>query len=483
MQGLNRSFSGPGEYRESGGYQLLPLRFNRSSSGRYVVSGVAGDYIFLSRDQLHRLVHHRLEPSDPLYSDLKARHIIYDDDSEVFRDLLAAKYRTRLSRLPDWTALHMFVTTLRCDHSCQYCQVSRVSDDRLAFDMTHEIADHAIGLMFGSPSPYLKIEFQGGESLLNFGIVRHVVTESKRRNDGRKLEFVVTTNLANLTEEMLDFAEVHQIGFSTSLDGPEPLHNANRPRPGKNSYAKTIEGIEHVRRRLGMDSVSALMTSTSASLGQPRLIIDEYVKLGFESIFLRYISPYGFAVRSSPRIGYETQKFVKFFKEGLAYILDLNRSGKRIRESYTQIILQRILTTFPSGYIDLQSPSGIGISGVVYNYNGDVYASDEGRMLAEMGDTTFRLGTVEDSYRSLFFESNLLPIIHDTMVEGIPGCSDCAFQTYCGTDPVFHHRTQGDVVGHRPSSAYCERNMALIWHILELLEDDRESAKILRSWI
>jgi len=31
-----------------------------------------------------------------------------------------------------------------------------------------------------------------------------------------------------------------------------------------------------------------------------------------------------------------------------------------------------------------------------------VYASDEGRMLAEMGDKTFRLGTVRDSHRDCF---------------------------------------------------------------------------------
>ncbi len=51
-----------------------------------------------------------------------------------------------------------------------------------------------------------------------------------------------------------------------------------------------------------------------------------------------------------------------------------------------------MLTNDDPGYVDLTSPAGIGIGAIVYNYDGDVYASDEGRMLAEMGDTTFRLG-------------------------------------------------------------------------------------------
>ncbi|GEP43091.1 His-Xaa-Ser system radical SAM maturase HxsB [Brevifollis gellanilyticus] len=358
-----------------------------------------------------------------------------------------------------------------------------MSEDRESFDMTPAIADRAIGLMFQSPSACLKVEFQGGESLLNFDLVRYIVSEAKRRNDGRQLEFVITTNLANLTEEILSFSEEHGISFSTSLDGPAALHNANRPRPGRDSHAKTEEGIERLRQRLGKDAVSALMTTTAASLDQPERIIDEYVRMGFDSIFLRYISPYGFAVKSSARIGYETKKFVDFFKRGLAYIVDLNRRGIFVRETYTQIVLQKILMPGASGYIDLQSPAGMGISGIVYNYNGEVYSSDEGRMLAEMGDRTFRLGTVHDTYEKLFLDSPLLPMIHESMLEGVPGCTDCALQPYCGSDPVFHHRTQGDFIGHRPTSSFCERNMAIIKHILTLLEDDKETASILKSWL
>ena len=76
----------------------------------------------------------------------------------------------------------------------------------------------------------------------------------------------------------------------------------------------------------------------------------------------------------------------------------------------------------PNGYVDLQSPSGLGLSVLVYNYDGDVYASDEGRMLAEVGDKTFRLGNVHrvDGSEALFLQSPLLPMVHETMAEGVP---------------------------------------------------------------
>ncbi|MFX8731546.1 His-Xaa-Ser system radical SAM maturase HxsB, partial [Acinetobacter baumannii] len=76
-------------------------------------------------------------------------------------------------------------------------------------------------------------------------------------------------------------ARQHDILISTSLDGPEELHNRNRPRPGNDSYKRTIEGIQRVRRELGRDRVGALMTTTAASLNQVKPIIDEYIAQDF----------------------------------------------------------------------------------------------------------------------------------------------------------------------------------------------------------
>jgi len=480
--GLHKTFRELERYQVDG-YRLLPMRFLSLDSTRYVVTNLAGNHRVMKREELDDLVNHRIPQHSVFYDDLKADHFLADGDSTVYTDLLAAKYRTRQARLPEFTALHLFVVTLRCDHSCQYCQVSRVSEDRSAYDMTSETADRAIDLMFQSPSPCLKVEFQGGEPLLNFGLIQHVVKKVRRRNAGREIQFVITSNLSQLTDEILDFCAEHQIYFSTSLDGPALLHNKNRPRPNHDSHAHVVDGIHRIRNRLGIDAVSALMTSTAESLKQPEAIIDEYVRLGFKSIFLRYISPYGFAAKTSARIGYETEQFIEFFKRGLQYIIDLNVTGVQIHEVYTRLLLQRILTPYATNYVDLQSPSGIGITVLVYNYDGDVYASDEGRMLAEMGDKTFRLGTVRDSHRDLFLNSNTLEMIFETMLEGLPGCCDCALLPFCGSDPVFHHRTQGDVAGHRPTSAFCKRNMELMRHLIRTLEDDPQAAAILRSWI
>jgi len=225
------------------------------------------------------------------------------------------------------------------------------------------------------------------------------------------------------------------------------------------------------------------MTTTLESLEFPEEIVDEYIRLGFSSVFLRWISPYGFAVKTKRDKSYGTAEFVEFYKRGLDYILDLNKRGIPFCEEYSSIILGKMFSNYGSGYVDLQSPTGLGTSVLVYNYNGEVYASDEGRMLAEMGDKTFKLGDLDQSYEELFLSSGWLDIVLETMTEGLPRCSDCAFQPFCGTDPVFNHQTQGDMIGHRPTSEFCSRHMAIMKHLVCLINEDSENSQILRSWI
>jgi len=469
-----------------GSYRLLPLRFERIDESRVVATNLVGEFVVLPRAMLSDLVEGRLHPDAPEYRELKTRHFLTDDRSSVALDLLALKARTKAEPIAEFTGLHMFVVTLRCDHSCAYCQVSRQTADKSRYDMTFEHAAKAVDLVFNSPSSTIKIEFQGGEPLLNFDVIRHVVelAEERNRTEQRKLQFVIATNLSQLNDEILAFAAAHNLVFSTSLDGPEDLHNGNRPRPGRNSHELALAGIERIRSTLGIDKVSALMTTTPRALGRVREIVDEYLRLGFRSVFLRPISPYGFAVRSKIADGYSIDDWLSFYIEGLDYILSLNEQGIAIREEYTSIVLEKIVTQRGTRYVDLQSPSGLGISAIVYNYDGKVYASDEARMLAEMKDESFLLGHVDThTWADIFTSDKLLSVLASTVAESVPMCTDCAFLPYCGSDPAYHQAMQRDPVGHKAKSSFCKRNMGVFKHILRILNDRPERADILKGWV
>lgn len=488
MSGLKSSFQPRSHFvaRSGKAYSLLPLRFLALDDRRYILTNLVGEHLVLPKPTVHALIRHDLPMESEAYADLKAAHFVIDEDSKVALDLLALKYRTKQALLSRFTSLFMFVTTLRCEHSCRYCQVSRQSDRKHEFDMTAETADAAVDFMFRSPSPQLKVEFQGGESLLNFELVKHIVSRVEERNvaERRAVEFVLATNLAPLQDEHLQFCADHGILVSTSLDGPEWLHNYNRPRKGSDSYSLAIEGIRRARGKLGDDRVSALMTTTDVSLKYPNEIVDEYVAQGFDSIFLRSISPYGFAVKTGQATRYQMSDWLAFFKSAIAHIVELNLSGTPFREEFSSLLLRKIITPWPTGYVDLQSPAGIGIGAIVFNYDGAIYASDESRMLAEMGDQTFRLGTLgADTFEEVMTGDRLIKPLLESMTEGTPMCSDCALQPYCGSDPVYHHATQGDFVGFKPTSPHCQKTMGVVRHIVGLIEDDPAAASVLRGWV
>jgi His-Xaa-Ser system radical SAM maturase HxsB len=466
---------------------LLPFRFARLF-GQELLVNEAGEFLFTPEGTASALADGAIDTQTALYKDLKAKHFVYDNTSSPLLDVLAAKIRTKYDHIFGGTKLHIFVVTLRCEHSCHYCQVSRQnSASKDEFDMSRETADRSISLMFDSPSPHVTLELQGGEPLLAFDMIQYIIARAKEQAEarGKTLTLVVTTNLACATDEMLIYFRGEGVKVSTSLDGPAFLHNKNRPRPGNDSYERAINGIERARAILGYENVAALMTTTAASLDHVREIIDEYVSREFHAIFLRPISPYGFAVKTKQRTGYEMTRFLDFYKEGLAYILDINRSGYQLKEIYSQILLSKILTPHGTGYVDLQSPAGEAWNVLVYNYNGDVFASDESRMLAEMQDWTFRLGNVHrDNRRSLFTSEPALRMFEVSCNQSLAGCSDCAFQPYCGADPIYHHATQGDMYGHRPTSGFCARNMEVIKHLFSFIEkDDPETMAIFWSWL
>jgi His-Xaa-Ser system radical SAM maturase HxsB len=267
------------------------------------------------------------------------------------------------------------------------------------------------------------------------------------------------------------------------LDGPADLHNKNRPLPGGNSYQLAVRGIKLAQEVLGRDRVSALMTTTEASLDRVEGIVDEYISLGLDGIFLRPLSPYGFAIKTRQFNRYDGMRWFDFYRRGLRYILDLNHHGQLFPEFYASLLLRRMLSDRAIGYVDLRSPAGIGLGALVYNYDGAIFASDEGRMLAEMGDRTFELGHVSTaSYRSIVLSDKLIELVAASLTQCAPECSDCVFEPHCGAEPVYHYATQHDPVGIKPLSEFCARQKSIMEFLLALLEQSPQDAMVLRQW-
>jgi radical SAM protein with 4Fe4S-binding SPASM domain len=209
-------------------------------------------------------------------------------------------------------------------------------------------------------------------------------------------------------------------------------------------------------------------------LACPEEIVDEYVRLGFEEIFLRPLSDYGFARRNSDRLSYTTAQFSSFYERAFERVLHWNRNGTAIREVAASVALNKILCPFDAGYVDLQSPSGAGLAVLLYNYDGHVYPSDEARMLAASGDPSLRLGRIGDSLQELLSSGLQQELIEASMSRVVDGCRDCAYNAYCGPDPISAFNQWGAMSVSPLVTEHCHRQMWLFDFLFHRLREGNE---------
>ena len=462
-------------------YKLLPFNFLKIASKEVLVNEL-GDMIVVPNGTAYRLAN-KEEVDEELFKSLYANFFVTNNYFSPMMDVYAARLREKKSFLDNFTALHIFVLTLRCNQNCVYCQASSQDEVSKHCSMSFHTMDKAVELMFKSRSPFLTMEFQGGEPTLEPKLIRYGIERAEEINktEKRKIDYVLCTNSINLTDEIMDICQTYHVLISTSLDGPEWLHNKNRGK--KDSHEKVVAGITKARTLLGHDQVSALMTASEEGVLHPIEIVDEYERLGFNSIFLRALNPYGLARDNSDWDEY-TDKFIDFYKKALDHIIELNLNGRFFIEEFAAIILRKMLTPFCTGFVDLQSPAAILSAVLGYNYDGYVYASDESRMLAEVYDYTFRLGSVDDKYEDIVYGKKARELGKIWYNETIAGCADCPIRAYCGADPVRNYSTQGDAYGFRPNSWLCRKNKAIIEYLIELIVTRHDEVMpIFKSWL
>ena len=332
-------------------YKLLPFNFLKIA-GKETLVNELGDMIVVPNGTAYRLAN-KEEVDEELFKSLYANFFVTNNYFSPMMDVYAARLREKKSFLDNFTALHIFVLTLRCNQNCVYCQASSQDEVSKHCSMSFHTMDKAVELMFKSRSPFLTMEFQGGEPTLEPKLIRYGIERAEEINktEKRKIDYVLCTNSINLTEEIMDICQTYHVLISTSLDGPEWLHNKHRGKT--DSHEKVVAGITKARTLLGHDQVSALMTASEEGLLHTIEIVEEYERLGFNSIFLRALNPYGLARDNSDWDEY-TDKFIDFYKKALDHIIELNLNGRFFIEEFAAIILRKMLTPFCTGFVDLQ---------------------------------------------------------------------------------------------------------------------------------
>lgn len=456
---------------------------------------IAGEHFFLSINEFSDLISYKLDMKSEIFKSLKSKFFVFNNNAEIGSaiELLANQIRSKQRYLLDFTSLHMVEITNYCNLSCDYCHASAVSVEEKALknatELRKNIIDKTIEKIFQTPSHSIKIELQGGEPLVNWESSKYLIENSYNKGiqfKDKKVEIILCTNLTLIDEAKLQFLKKYNVLISTSLDGTREMHDKHRvTHNGKGSYDTFIENLKLTRKILGHESVGALLTVSKSNLPYLKEVIDEYIRLGFDGVFIRALNPYGMATKNLDILGYPVEEFIDKYKKVLTYIIELNLKGTFFIDYYSALLIKRILTPFSTGFMDLQSPAGAGISGVIYDFNGDVYPTDESRMLARTGNNIFKIGNVvNNSYEEIFQNKILLDITKKSILQTTPSCSSCAYNIYCGSDPIRNYVESGNIVGYKPDSDFCKKNMLLIEYLLEMIkENNADVMNVFWSWI
>lgn len=449
-------------------------------NNKYLITNDLGRYLFADKKELFSLINNQVDMNSDFGKSAEKNMFCYNGSPRGFAEKVKPYFRDSKNYLFSSTGLHIFVVTKSCNLKCVYCQTQNGNEIPNGF-MTEEIAERAVDIALTSPNDNLSFEFQGGEPLANFSVIQHIVEYTELNKRSKYITYNIVTNLTLITQDIVDFIKKYNVGISTSIDGNELVHNMNRRyRNGKGSYSDVKHSIELLK--VNGVRFGAIQTTTSNSLPFYKEIIDEYISMGLKSIFIRPLTPLGCANKDWNFVGYSAEKFIEFYNKAFDYILQLNMNGTEISEGHATIFLSKILHGYPVNYMELRSPCGAGIGQIAYYFDGNVYTCDEGRMLAEMGDDSFKLGNVyNNTYDELINCNNCKAACISSVLESLPTCHDCVYSPYCGTCPVTNLALNKNIFNKEPNSYRCKTYRGILDKIFSALQNEKEKS-IIEKW-
>lgn len=447
---------------------------------KILITNDLGFYAFLDPNDFSLLIKDEMKSSHPLYSEMINKRFLLEGNAFVSTTNVAEDFTRFKWYLRQATSLHIFVLTNICNMHCRYCQAQSENNDMYGL-MTKDTARKAVDIALQSPVDTLTFEMQGGEPLINYEVIKDLIEYAEAHKGKKSIIYMITTNGTLINDEIIEFFKKYKVSVSVSLDGSQRIQQYNRPmNNGEDSYKYIERNIPLLKANNIFGG--AVLTSTNYSLLRWKEIIDTYNQFECNDIFVRPLTPLGFAQNHWDQIGYSVEEFLIFYKEVMDYIIEKNKQGILMREMHAMIFLRKMLFQISDNYMELRSPCGATLGQIAYYYDGNIYTCDEGRMIAQMGDDAFCLGNVNtSSYSDLINCESCKAVCKASILEGLPGCSDCVYAPYCATCPATTYALEHSLLSRTNKNYRCKIYSGIINILFELLMEKR-NVDVFKSW-
>lgn len=239
---------------------------------------------------------------EELLSRLAARDFATDEAEELIGELARMRVivshdsvREPLDTPPADFPLQSLVMNLtnQCNLSCQYCY--EFGEDKVATPegkpkfMDLETAKASVDFLLAQSAgrKAVHITFFGGETLMNFPLLKQVVTYASEQAaaQGRAIDFSLTTNATLLTPAIIEFLSENRIGVTVSMDGPADLHDKLRVfANGQGSYGIIEPRVRALIEGHRTRPITARVTLTSGVTDVVRIFRHLKQDLGFHEV-------------------------------------------------------------------------------------------------------------------------------------------------------------------------------------------------------
>ena len=315
--------------------------------------------------------------SEQVVSDLMKQGFAPADVSNTVEELFDLRalrdeqgFENIVQEPPDDFPLQTLVmnVTNQCNLSCQYCY--EFGADKVATPegkpkfMDWPTAQQSVDYLIreSGERKNIHVTFFGGETLMNFQLLKRVVTYAREKcaGAGKTIDFSLTTNAKLLSTSIIEFLAENAVGVTVSIDGPKATNDQFRVfANGRGSYEIIVPKIRELLARHRTRPISARVTLTTPSVDVLNVYRHLKHDLGFYEVGFAPVTTSPDRLYSIGERGMDTvlEQFAALAREYLEFALQNQHHGFSNVSDTLAELHQGISKSHPCG-------AGLGLLGV-----------------------------------------------------------------------------------------------------------------------
>lgn len=358
--------------------------------------------------------------------------------------------------------------THKCNMACRYCFAAQVRGSRdVPADMSLDTARAALDFLIDELKPPWATISLGitGEPQLRWDMITQIIEYAHRRSEESfvGLDFHITTNGLQLDPGMLEYLQTHDdMNVTLSWDGPEEVHDLQRPMPGGRPTHDVVSETFDVLRR-SMRSRPSVAATVSALNPDVAGVFAHLFDSGARDLIIKP------ARSTDPEIAV-TLDNLPAFKSGYAELAELLLKPDQAQmqrlftimkeDDYLGRCMRRLVFGNQMTFRCMAARRHFEI-----DTNGDIYPCPS---LVGMAD--LRMGDIRNGLDQHAIDS----FRHSTLGSNLRACDDCWAKYYCGGPCAYVSAVTSELgVPHEPDCELTKYLIELAGYIVSRLNATR----------